>query len=74
MLILTTVDSAAKHLRQEAQEQDDEIRPHIENASDAAHERIGEIKGEIWGYIGDQERYVRNMALVALLSRLTPLA
>jgi hypothetical protein len=25
----------------------------------------------IWGYVGDQERFLRNMALVALISRLT---
>ena len=70
MLILSTLDAGIKNLNAEAQEQDTDLKVHIENASDTALERIGEIQQEIRGYIDDQERFLRGMGLVALISRL----
>jgi len=70
MLILSTLDAGITNQTAEAQKHDDELKPHIENASDTALGRISEIQQDIWGYVGDQERFLRNMGLVALVSRL----
>jgi len=71
MLILTGLDAAVANLKSEAKNREDELRPHFDNTSEDVQERLANEMSDIWGYLADQERFLRNMALVALLSRLT---
>jgi hypothetical protein len=71
MLILSGLDAGIANLNSEAKKREDELRPHFDNSNEAVQERLADEMSDIWGYLADQERFLRNMGLVALLSRLT---
>jgi len=71
ILILGTLGAAITYLNKEAQEYHDELAPDLKTAEGEGLAYLEEKLGEIWGYVGDQERFLRNMALVALLARVT---
>jgi hypothetical protein len=71
VLILGTLHAGITYLNTEAQKEEDELAPHFETAKGEDLHCLEEKREEIWGYVRDQERFLRNMGLVALISRLT---
>jgi hypothetical protein len=71
ILILGTLHAGITYLNAEAERENAKLEPHLKTASREGLERIGEIHAEIYGYLAGQERFLRNMALVALIARLT---
>jgi hypothetical protein len=70
VLILDTLRAGVTLLNQEMQDEDAALKGHLGNADGHLAEIIGERQIDLWSTVGDQENFLRNMALVALLSRL----
>jgi hypothetical protein len=71
ILILGTLFAALASLNDESKEKDEELTKHIKAAQGAHAEYLIDKQIEGWSNLADQERFLRNMALVALLTRLT---
>jgi hypothetical protein len=71
ILILGTLHASTTYLNEEAKREEVELLKHLETATGHAAERISERHAELWSGVAEQERFQRNMALVALLTRLT---
>jgi hypothetical protein len=71
LLIFGTLNAAKNSLEAEVQEDDARIRAIMETATGDFHERLNEDLGEVHWHFADQERFLLNMALVALATRLT---
>lgn len=70
MLILGTLDAASKRLNEEAEKQQNEIAEHIPKAKGFYADHLAQEHADIGIQTIEQERFLRNMALVALASRL----
>ena len=71
MLILTGLDAGIKLLTAETQSEDDKLMVHLTKANGGAAEHLAQEQADMWIQLSQQEAFLRNMALVALLSRLT---
>jgi hypothetical protein len=71
ILILGTLHAGVTYLNTEAQKEEDDLAPHLKIVKGQQRAAVEDKIYEIWGYVGDQERFLRNMALVALIARLT---
>jgi hypothetical protein len=71
LLIFGTLRAAKSSLEAEVKEDDARIRAVMETASGDFHERLIDEPGDVHGYFADQERFLLNMALVALATSLT---
>jgi len=69
-LILWPLDAAITHLTEEAKAEDEKLEPRLSSVTGEEREWLGEQQERNWQYVPDQERFLRNMALVGLLSRL----
>ena len=69
-IILTTLSMAIEALRAEAEPKDKQFKDYIEAAEGYNREMAVEKQIEHWQEWAGQERFLRNIALVALLSRL----
>jgi hypothetical protein len=70
LLILNSLQAGISSLRADAQRQDDKLPSDMTGEPEEYQEHVIGEAANIWGYLGDQERFMRNIALVALLSRL----
>src|ERR1035438_5372291 len=70
ILIEWPLDAAIDHLKKEAEAEDAKLEPRLSLATGEEREALGEQQQRNWEYYPDQERFLRNMALVGLLSRL----
>jgi hypothetical protein len=66
LLIFGTLHAAKSALEAEVKEDDARIRAVMETATGDFHERLIDDLGEVHWYFADQERFLLNMALVAL--------
>jgi hypothetical protein len=71
LLIFGTLHAAKSALEAEVKEDDARIRAVMETATGDFHERLIDDLGEVHWYFADQERFLLNMALVALATSLT---
>lgn len=71
MLILTGLDASLKFLRTATQAEDDRLMQFIPKAKGDRAEHLAEEQADNWIQLSQQESFLRNMALVALMSRLT---
>lgn len=69
-LILWPLSAAISHLKQEAEAEDQKLEPKLSLSKGEDGEHYAELQQRNWQYFEDQERFLRNMALVGLLSRL----
>lgn len=69
-LILWPLNSAITHLKEEAQAEDAKLEPHLKYPTPDDEEQIFEEQQRHWQYFDGQERFLYNMALVALLSHI----
>ena len=70
-LILWPLDAAMSHLKAEAETADAKLEPRFSASTGDEREYYIEQQQNNWQYFSDQERFLRNMALVGLLSLLT---
>jgi hypothetical protein len=70
ILVLGTPHAAITTLEAECQQEEDKLEPHKTSNDPKIQERLHDEIERIWMYFGDQERFIRNMALVGLLSLL----
>ena len=70
MLILTGLDAAIKLLKTNTQAEDDKLMV-LPQAKGEAAEHLFQEQADIWIQLSQQEVFLRNQALVALMSRLT---
>jgi hypothetical protein len=63
LLILGTLHAGINYLNDEAQKESDKLAPHFETVTGDDHDRLVEMDQQIWMYVGDQERFLRNIAL-----------
>jgi hypothetical protein len=71
MLILTGLDAGVKLLNSETQVEDDKLMQLYPNAKGDVAEQVAQAQADMWIQLWQQESFLRNMALVALMSRLT---
>jgi hypothetical protein len=71
MLILTGLDAGIKLLNTETQTENDKLIKHLPKAKGDAAEHLAQEQADMWIQLSQQETFLRNMALVALMSRLT---
>lgn len=71
MLILHTLHASRQHLRNEAAKQHSEIEEHLEKAKGETAERLAQDHADVGIQLAQQERFLRNQALVSVMSRLT---
>lgn len=71
MLILTGLDAGLKLLKTETQAEDDKLMKYLPKAEGDAAERLAQERADMWIQLSQQETFLRNMALVTLMSRLT---
>jgi hypothetical protein len=71
MLILVTLDAGNQHLRQEVDKNNEKIEQYSVSANGEAAERLAEDQASLWVQLEEQQVFLRNQALVALISRLT---
>ena len=71
ILILGTLRAALTYLNKESEKEDEAMTEHIKAAQEAHADYLVDKQIEGWSNLSDQERFLRNMALVALLTRLT---
>ena len=69
-LVLWPLHAAINHLKEEAEAEDAKLEPRLSSATGGEREWLGEQQQRNWQYFDDQERFLRNMALIGLLSRL----
>jgi hypothetical protein len=69
-LILMPLHAAISHLKQEAEAEDQKLEPKLSESRGEEAEHYANLQQGNWEYFSDQERFLRNMALVGLLSRL----
>jgi hypothetical protein len=70
ILVLGTPHAAITTLKTECQQEEDKLEPHKASNDPKIQERLHDELERAWMYFGDQERFIRNMALVGLLSLL----
>lgn len=70
-MILDTLRAATTRLNEEASKQDAELKEHLEKAKGIAAQQLVEEQAHLWIGIIQKERFLRNQALVSLMSRLT---
>lgn len=70
-LVLWTLDSAIQKLKEDAEEQDAKLEPKFSQSSGDEREYFIEQQQKNWEFFPEQERFLRNMALVGLLTLLT---
>jgi hypothetical protein len=70
-LILWPLHAAISNLKQEAEAEDAKLEPRLSLSKGEEAEHYANLQQQNWQYINDQERFLRNVALVALMSRLT---
>jgi hypothetical protein len=70
IIVLGTLYAGIDYLRNEAAAEAAKLEPLLSTATGEAHDRLVEDEIQIWSVFGDQERFLRNLALVGLLSRL----
>jgi hypothetical protein len=71
MLILTTLYASVTALKKEVEKGDSEIRAAVEQAGSETGEWLAQEHADLLIEFAEQERFLHNMALVALLCRLT---
>lgn len=71
ILILTGLEAGLKLLNTETQTEDDKLMQHLPKAKGDAAEHLAQEQADMWIQLSQQEAFLRNMALVALMSRLT---
>jgi hypothetical protein len=71
MLILTGLDASLKLLSTETQAEDAKLMQFLPKAKGDAAEYLAQEQADMWIQLSHQEAFLRNMALVALMSRLT---
>lgn len=71
MLILTGLDAGLKLLTSEAQAEDNKLMQFFRTAKGEGAQRLAEDQADLWIQLSQQETFLRNMALVALMSRMT---
>jgi len=71
MLILTGLDAGLKLLNTETQAEDDKLMQYLPKAKGDAAEHLAQEQADMWIQLSQQEAFLRNMALVALMSQLT---
>jgi hypothetical protein len=69
-LILWPLNAAISHLKEEAEAGDAKLEPRLSLATGDEAEHYAELQHWNWQYFDGQVRFLRNMALVGLLSRL----
>ena len=70
-LILWPLHAAMSHLKTEAEAEDGKLEPRFSVSTGDEREYYIEQQQRNWQYFDDQERFLRNMALVGFLSLLT---
>lgn len=70
-LILWTLDSAIQKLKEEAEAQDAKLEPKFSQSFGDERDYYIEQQQKNWEFFPEQERFLRNMALVGLLTLLT---
>jgi hypothetical protein len=70
-LILISLDAGITQLNTEAKADDDKLMRYLPTVTGEAAELLAEDQAHLWIELSHREIFLRNMALVALLSRLT---
>ena len=71
VLVLNTLHASSRYLSEEAEKQQARIESHLEGAKDEPAGRLAQDHADIGIELAEQERFLRNQALVSLMSRLT---
>lgn len=71
LLILQTLHASRQHLRNETAKQHSEIEAYLEKSKGETAERLAQDHADLGIQLAQQERFLRNQALVSLMSRLT---
>jgi hypothetical protein len=71
VIILGTLEAGTTYLTGQSEETDKEIDDYLKTAKGEAAEHAVEMQVDSWSRLSEQVDFLRNMALVALLSRLT---
>jgi hypothetical protein len=71
VLILGTLQAGPTYLSSRSQETDKEFDAYLKTATGEASDHAVDMQVAAWSTLGEQNDFLRNMSLVALLSRLT---
>jgi hypothetical protein len=71
MLIIKGLEAGTRLLTSETQAEDDKLMAHLAKGKRDAADHLAQEQADIWIELWQQEVFLRNMALVALMSRLT---
>ena len=71
MLILTSLGAGLKLLKADTQTEDDKLMQYLPTAKGDGAQRLAEDQADLWIQLSHQETFLRNLTLVALMSRLT---